>query len=107
MFLACWKGNLKILCDAGPGLAQTRDSPETVTGDGRDVSRNAGAGNAGTMRANALWNNQCALLAEEDDWFRWELQRKGAKFQVCGMVTIFVCLADLHCSDQIHLSDSL
>ena len=53
--------------DAGPGLAQTRDSPETVTGDGRDVSRDAGVGNAGTMRANALWNNQYALLAEEDD----------------------------------------
>ena len=53
--------------DAGPGLAQTRDSPETVTGNGRDVSRDAGVGNAGVMRANALWNNQHALLAEEDD----------------------------------------
>ena len=51
--------------DAGPGLAQTRDSTETVAANNRDVTRDAG--NAGAMRANVLWNNQYAILAEDDD----------------------------------------
>ncbi len=40
---------------------------------------NAGAGNAGAMRANVLWNNQCAILAEDDDQFRWAASRRSAK----------------------------
>ena len=55
--------------DAGPGLAQTRDSVETVTDVNRDTRGDAGI--AGAVAANALWNNQCAVLAGEDDQNRW------------------------------------
>ena len=51
--------------DAGSGLEQSRDSAETVTTSDRDSSGNAGS--AGVMRANTLWNDQCAPLACEDD----------------------------------------
>ena len=50
--------------DAGPGLAQTRDSRETVTIGNRDTRGNAG--NAGAAATNALWNDQCAVLADEN-----------------------------------------
>ena len=51
--------------DVGPGLEQIRDSSETVTTRNRDYDANAG--DAGVYRANALWNNQYAVLAEIDD----------------------------------------
>ena len=57
------------LDDAGPGLAQTRDSVETVTDVNRDTRGDAGI--AGTVAANVLWNDQHAVLAGEDDWNRW------------------------------------
>ena len=51
--------------NAGPGLAQTRDSVETVTDVNRDTRGDAGI--AGAVAANVLWNNQYAVLAGEDD----------------------------------------
>ena len=51
--------------DAGPGLTQSRDSIETSVTMNRDTNPNAG--DAGVTRANALWNNQYALLVDETD----------------------------------------
>ena len=50
-----------MLPDVDPGLAQDRDSLESVT-NGRDVN-----GNGQNRRGNVLWNNQYALLADDSD----------------------------------------
>ena len=47
--------------DVDPGLAQDRDSSESVT-NRRDIN-----GNQQNMCANVLWNYQYALLADETD----------------------------------------
>ena len=47
--------------DVDPGLAQDPDLSEFVT-NGRDVN-----GNGRNTCANILWNNQYALLADEND----------------------------------------
>ena len=65
MCIHMWSNvNLTSLLDAGPGLAQTRDSRETVTIGNRDTRGNAG--NAGAVETNVLWNNQYAVLADEN-----------------------------------------
>ena len=50
-----------VATDVDPGLAQDRDSLETVT-NGRDVN-----GNGQNTCTNVLWNNQYALLVDEND----------------------------------------
>ena len=47
--------------DVDPGLAQDRDSSESVT-NRRHVN-----GNGQNNRANVLWNNQYAFLTDETD----------------------------------------
>ena len=47
--------------DVDPGLARSRDTARSVT-DTRDVN-----GNGRNTRANVLWNNQYASLADETD----------------------------------------
>ena len=49
--------------DMDPGLAQDRDSSETVT-NCRDIN-----GNGQITHANVVWNNQYSVLAEEADGY--------------------------------------